>query len=87
MLDIGFEPQIRPDRQVLMWSATWPREIRQLAEDFLVDFWYQHTNIGSTELAANHSILQIDLCEDWQKDQKLAKLLSQQQDYVHNIGI
>ena len=34
MLDMGFEPQIRkiieqirPDRQVLMWSATWPREV------------------------------------------------------------
>jgi ATP-dependent RNA helicase DDX5/DBP2 len=32
-----FEPQlrkiisqIRPDRQTLMWSATWPREIQQL---------------------------------------------------------
>ena len=35
MLDMGFEPQIRkvcsqirPDRQTLMWSATWPREAR-----------------------------------------------------------
>ena len=35
MLDMGFEPQIRkiieqirPDRQVLMWSATWPKEVR-----------------------------------------------------------
>lgn len=34
MLDMGFEPQIRkiieqirPDRQVLMWSATWPKEV------------------------------------------------------------
>ena len=42
MLDMGFEPQIRkiieqirPDRQVLMWSATWPREVQQLANDFL----------------------------------------------------
>lgn len=42
MLDMGFEPQIRkilgqirPDRQILMWSATWPKEVRQLAEDFL----------------------------------------------------
>merc|ERR1739842_290945 len=42
MLDMGFEPQIRkifeqirPDRQVLMWSATWPREVQQLARDFL----------------------------------------------------
>ena len=35
MLDMGFEPQIRkifdqirPDRQVLMWSATWPKEVQ-----------------------------------------------------------
>ena len=35
MLDMGFEPQIRkiidkirPDRQMLMWSATWPKEVR-----------------------------------------------------------
>jgi len=83
MLDMGFEPQIRkimqqirPDRQVLMWSATWPREVRQLAEDFLVN--YTHINIGSTELAANHDILQIvDICEEYQKEQKLAKLLEE----------
>lgn len=42
MLDMGFEPQIRslvsqirPDRQVLMWSATWPPEVKTLASDFL----------------------------------------------------
>jgi ATP-dependent RNA helicase DDX5/DBP2 len=41
MLDMGFEPQIRkivsqirPDRQTLMWSATWPKEIQRLARDF-----------------------------------------------------
>ena len=35
MLDMGFEPQIRkivdmirPDRQTLMWSATWPKEVQ-----------------------------------------------------------
>lgn len=35
MLDMGFEPQIRkivgqirPDRQTLLWSATWPKEIQ-----------------------------------------------------------
>ena len=45
MLDMGFEPQIRrivdlirPDRQTLMWSATWPKEVKGLAEDFLVDY-------------------------------------------------
>ena len=41
MLDMGFEPQIRqileqvrPDRQMMMWSATWPKEVRDLAKDF-----------------------------------------------------
>ena len=45
MLDMGFEPQIRkivdlirPDRQTLMWSATWPKEVKGLAEDFLTDY-------------------------------------------------
>jgi superfamily II DNA/RNA helicase len=63
MLDMGFEPQIRkiieqirPDRQVLMWSATWPKDVRRLAEDFLTD--YVHINIGATSLHANHNILQ-----------------------------
>lgn len=42
MLDMGFEPQIRkivsqirPDRQTLLWSATWPKEVQKLASDFL----------------------------------------------------
>jgi len=42
MLDMGFEPQIRsilgqirPDRQMQMWSATWPKAVRRLAQDFL----------------------------------------------------
>jgi ATP-dependent RNA helicase DDX5/DBP2 len=45
MLDMGFEPQlrkicsqIRPDRQVLMWSATWPKEVQNLARDYLHEF-------------------------------------------------
>merc|ERR1719340_129517 len=83
MLDMGFEPQIRkiieqirPDRQVLMWSATWPKEVRRLAEDFLTN--YTHINIGSQDLHANHNILQIvDVCEEHQKEQKLARLLEE----------
>ncbi|XP_022184494.1 DEAD-box ATP-dependent RNA helicase 20 [Nilaparvata lugens] len=81
MLDMGFEPQIRkiieqirPDRQVLMWSATWPKEVQALAEDFLND--YVQINIGSLELAANHNIRQIiDVCNDAEKEGKLMKLL------------
>lgn len=29
--------QIRPDRQTLLWSATWPKEIQALAREFLHD--------------------------------------------------
>ena len=42
MLDMGFEPQmrsivsqIRPDRQTLLFSATWPKSIVRIANDFL----------------------------------------------------
>lgn len=76
MLDMGFEPQIRkiieqirPDRQTLMWSATWPKEVQNLAEDFLKD--YAQINVGSLQLAANHNILQIiDVCQDYEKESK-----------------
>ena len=43
MLDMGFEPQIRkiieqirPDRQVLMWSATWPKEVRLVFQTLFI---------------------------------------------------
>lgn len=83
MLDMGFEPQIRkivsqirPDRQVLMWSATWPKEVRNLAEDFLKE--YIHINIGAQGLSANHNILQIvDVCEENEKEQKLSRLFEE----------
>merc|ERR1739838_1214073 len=63
MLDMGFEPQlrkicsqIRPDRQVLMWSATWPREVQNLARDYLREY-YQVT-VGSLDLAGNKDVTQ-----------------------------
>ncbi|XP_048758723.1 uncharacterized protein LOC125668525 isoform X2 [Ostrea edulis] len=83
MLDMGFEPQIRkvveqirPDRQTLMWSATWPKDVRKLAEDFLKD--YIQLNIGALQLSANHNILQIiDVCDESEKEFKLTKLLEE----------
>ncbi|CAH1130000.1 unnamed protein product [Ceutorhynchus assimilis] len=81
MLDMGFEPQIRkiieqirPDRQTLMWSATWPKEVQQLASEFLKD--YIQINVGSLQLSANHNILQIiDVCHEYEKEAKLSTLL------------
>jgi ATP-dependent RNA helicase DDX5/DBP2 len=82
MLDMGFEPQIRKifkrisarDRQTLMFSATWPKEVRRLAEDFLSD--PVQVKIGSTELQANSNITQIvDVCKQGDKLDKLFELM------------
>jgi len=83
MLDMGFEPQIRkiidqirPDRQTLMWSATWPKEVRRLAEDFLTD--PIHLQVGSLNISANHNILQIiDVCMENEKHGKLMRLMEE----------
>ncbi|KAI5998815.1 P-loop containing nucleoside triphosphate hydrolase protein [Pisolithus albus] len=83
MLDMGFEPQIRkivsqirPDRQTLMFSATWPKDVQKLANDFLRDMI--QVNIGSMELTANPDIQQIvDVCSDFEKRAKLIKHLDQ----------
>lgn len=83
MLDMGFEPQIRkivsqirPDRQTAMFSATWPRDVQKLANDFLQDMI--QVNIGSMELTANHSIAQIvEVCSDFEKRSKLIKHLDE----------
>ncbi|KAJ3917877.1 P-loop containing nucleoside triphosphate hydrolase protein [Lentinula edodes] len=77
MLDMGFEPQIRrivsqirPDRQTLMFSATWPKDVQKLASDFLHDMI--QCNVGSMDLTANHNIEQIiDVCSEFEKRNKL----------------
>jgi len=66
MLDMGFEPQmrkvlsqVRPDRQTLLWSATWPKDgnVQRLTREFLTD--PIRVNVGSDELSANKDVQQI----------------------------
>nr|VWP00946.1 Uncharacterized protein [Ganoderma boninense] len=84
MLDMGFEPQIRkivsqirPDRQTLMFSATWPKDVRKLANIRLLKDFIQ-VNVGSMELTANHNIQQIvEVVSDFKKRTKLIKHLEQ----------
>ena len=81
MLDMGFEPQIRkiigqirPDRQTLMWSATWPKDVRQLASDYLQNFI--QVNIGSMDLSANHRITQVvEIVSEFEKRDRMTKHL------------
>jgi ATP-dependent RNA helicase DDX5/DBP2 len=83
MLDMGFEPQIRKiiaslttDRQTMMFSATWPKEIQKLASDFLVD--PVHMIIGSKELTTNPNIKQIIIkCEEYEKLSKCLETLQE----------
>ncbi|KAJ2097043.1 ATP-dependent RNA helicase dbp2 [Coemansia sp. S100] len=93
MLDMGFEPQIRkivdqirPDRQTLMWSATWPKEVQQMARDFLQD--YIQVNIGSLELSASHLIKQIvEVIPEESKRQRLSSHLERIMDQRDNKSI
>lgn len=81
MLDMGFEPQIRkslfdvrPDRQTVMTSATWPPGVRRLAESYMKD--PIQVNVGSLDLAAVHTVTQkIMFVEESEKEEALFEFL------------
>ncbi|KAM0042079.1 putative RNA helicase [Helianthus debilis subsp. tardiflorus] len=82
MLDMGFEPQIRkivneipPRRQTLMYTATWPKEVRKIAGDLLVN--PVQVNIGNAdELAANKSITQyVEVVPQMEKQRRVEQIL------------
>merc|ERR1719361_87829 len=82
MLDMGFEPQIRmilgqvrPDRQMLMWSATWPKEVRLLANDFLPNDRIV-MKIGTDDGTASKRITQhVHIVSRYEKQQLLSSRL------------
>lgn len=86
MLDMGFEPQIRkivkqipPRRQTLMYTATWPKEVRKIASDLLVN--PVQVNIGNTDqLVANKSITQyVEVIPHMEKSRRLDQILRSQE--------
>jgi len=87
MLDMGFEPQvrkitsqIRPDRQTLMWSATWPKEVKSLARDICKEDPV-HINVGSLEMRAAHTIRQyVEVVNSADKASRLRRLLEKVMD-------
>lgn len=82
MLDMGFEPQIKriidqipSERQTVMWSATWPKDVKMLAANYMRD--YIQINVGGIELTANKNIEQvIEVCEEFDKKRKLFEVLN-----------
>ncbi|KAG5527228.1 hypothetical protein RHGRI_028209 [Rhododendron griersonianum] len=86
MLDMGFEPQIRKivkevptKRQTLMYTATWPKEVRKIAADLLVN--PVQVNIGNVdELVANKSITQyVEVLPHMEKHRRLEQILQSQE--------
>jgi len=78
MLDMGFEKQlrqiigqVRPDRQTLMFTATWPKDVVSIAGDFLKEDPVT-VQIGSTELTTNKDIKQIiEMVDEYEKKKSL----------------
>lgn len=85
MLDLGFEPQIkkilidiRPDKQIIMTSATWPEGIRRIANDYMDN--PLQVCVGTLDLAACHSVTQhIEIIAEEEKRQGLL-------DFIHSLG-
>ncbi|KAK9667766.1 hypothetical protein RND81_13G010100 [Saponaria officinalis] len=82
MLDMGFEQDVRSilsqtssTRQMVMFSATWPMEVHQLAQEFM-DPNPIKVVVGSEDLAANHDVMQIvEVLEEYTRDNRLVSLL------------
>ncbi|KAI9766547.1 MAG: DEAD-box ATP-dependent RNA helicase [Geoglossum simile] len=91
MLDMGFEPQIRrivegedmpgvQDRQTLMFSATFPRDIQMLARDFLKD--YVFLSVGRVGSTSENITQKIEYVEDQDKRSVLLDILQ-----THGAGL
>merc|ERR1712063_238185 len=84
---MGFEPQvrkiigqIRPGRQTLMWSATWPQEVQKLARDICRENPV-HINVGSLDLRTAHTIRQyVEVVAEADKRARLKRLLDKVMD-------
>ena len=81
LLDDGFEKPMRaiigaahPQRQMAMFSATWPKAVQELAREFLSN--PVKVACGSEDLVANKSVTQIvEVVEDRARDDKITRLL------------
>lgn len=87
MLDMGFEPQIRDivecsdmpptsKRQTLMFSATFPAEIQNLAKDFLKEYIF--LTVGRVGSASENIVQRIEYVEEEDKRSMLLDMLQNQ---------
>ncbi|KAK5164102.1 DEAD-box ATP-dependent RNA helicase [Saxophila tyrrhenica] len=91
MLDMGFEPQIRRivegedmpqtnNRQTLMFSATFPRDIQMLARDFLREYIF--LSVGRVGSTSENITQKVEYVEDNDKRSVLLDIL-----HTHGVGL
>jgi ATP-dependent RNA helicase DDX3X len=91
MLDMGFEPQIRrivegedmprtDNRQTLMFSATFPRDIQMLARDFLREYIF--LSVGRVGSTSENITQKVEYVEDVDKRSVLLDIL-----HTHGAGL
>ena len=91
MLDMGFEPQIRrivegedmpgtENRQTLMFSATFPRDIQMLARDFLREYIF--LSVGRVGSTSENITQKVEYVEDGDKRSTLLDIL-----HTHKGGL
>jgi ATP-dependent RNA helicase DDX5/DBP2 len=88
MLDMGFGAQLRDildripreeQRQTLMWTATWSKEVESIARDSFHS--YVRLNVGNEKLAANENIRQeVLVLQDDERYDALRNILEQNPD-------
>lgn len=91
MLDEGFERDIRSiieachiERQIAMFSATWPQSIQALAHEFLSD--PVKVTIGSDDLAASVNVTQIvEVVDAFGRDRLIQNLLTKYHDGKNRV--
>ncbi|KAL1820970.1 hypothetical protein ACET3Z_015839 [Daucus carota] len=89
MLDMGFEPQIRKiveqmgmpppgERQTMLFSATFPREIQRLASDFLLNYIF--LTVGRVGSSTDLIVQRVEFVQEADKRSYLMDLLHAQKD-------
>ncbi|KAH7302735.1 hypothetical protein KP509_23G085300 [Ceratopteris richardii] len=87
MLDMGFEPQIRKiveqmdmpragERQTMLFSATFPREIQRLAKDFLSNYIF--LAVGRVGSSTDLIVQKVEFVQDHEKRSMLMDLIHAQ---------
>ena len=91
MLDMGFGPEIKKvvtnytmpskeNRQTLMFSATFPEEVQQIASEYLNDYVFLTVGrVGSTTSDIEQHVMQL---QEYDKREKLCEILNKSSKYM-----